>query len=96
MACKQGSEAQMKALQAQMASGGMPSNPQQAAAAQERAEQEKQMREDLLTKLVSPEARERLSNIMLVKPQKVGAHSEKLEYLSIGSKLYPRFTRCFA
>lgn len=30
------------------------------------------MRDDLLTKMVSPEARERLSNIMLVKPEKVG------------------------
>lgn len=67
----QASDAQLQALQAQLASGGMPANPQQAAAAQEKAQQEKQMREDLLTRLVAPDARERLANIMLVKPQKV-------------------------
>lgn len=43
---------------------------QQAAQQQEKAAQEKQMRDDLLTKMVSPEARERLANIMLVKPDK--------------------------
>ncbi|KAL1503379.1 hypothetical protein AB1Y20_011430 [Prymnesium parvum] len=64
------SEPDLKALQAQMASGSMPTNPQQAAQAQEKAAQEKQMREDLLTRLVSPDARERLANIMLVKPDK--------------------------
>jgi len=48
----------------------MPTNQQQAAQQQEKAAQEQQMREDLLTKMVAADARERLANIKIVKPDK--------------------------
>ena len=45
-------------------------NAQQAAEMQAKQKQEQEMREDLLTKMVAPDARERLRNIAIVKPEK--------------------------
>jgi len=64
---------QMAAIQKAAAAGGggggMP-NAQQAAEMQAKQKQEQEMREDLLTKMVAPDARERLRNIAIVKPEK--------------------------
>lgn len=59
---------QMAALRA-AGGGGMP-NAQQAQEQQKKAEEAEKMRGDLLERLATPEARERLATIKLVKPDK--------------------------
>ena len=53
--------------------GGMPQNPDDAQAAQERAEAMQEQRGAALASLMDPKARERLARIALVKPEKAQA-----------------------
>eukprot|EP00316_Scyphosphaera_apsteinii_P025810 CAMPEP_0119335176 /NCGR_PEP_ID=MMETSP1333-20130426/88917_1 /TAXON_ID=418940 /ORGANISM="Scyphosphaera apsteinii, Strain RCC1455" /LENGTH=134 /DNA_ID=CAMNT_0007345657 /DNA_START=20 /DNA_END=424 /DNA_ORIENTATION=- len=64
--------------QAQAQGGGMPTQQNAAAAQQQKAEQE-EARKEMLSQLLAPDAKERLSRISLVKPEK----AKKLEEMVI-------------
>jgi len=63
---------QLSQMQGTGPGGGM--TPQDAQNAQKKKEEQEGQRQNMLTRMMAPEAKERLNRISLVKPDKVRAH----------------------
>jgi len=80
-------------LQAAMAGAGGGAGPQgmptqqDAMAAQEKKKAEEEMREDLLTRLLAPDAKERIARLSLVKPDKARKLGDMVIQMGRGGRM---------